>query len=491
MADAQSNYYNAQAASLAAQVANQAAQLAFQRERFERLELPQFQEMTALEKEKLAFAKATEVWNEAFKEASLTGTYQGKPTAEWLLSSAQLTGQLQGSQTLAAQQQSFQQQLGLAGLLGNYQGLPTLEQQQWQAGATGYVSTPSVLSADEMAEMQRLSEAVSGRLVNGTPQNPGDTERLAALRSRMAGTSGAIQTPTLAREQAIAGLTGMYGGAPTEAASEFSRQLALERAKLDQAQAQFEQTFGLSEGELTGRYNGQNTLGRDTMENQQANQLLGLAASLRGPRNAFQFAKVLGGTPGGLQDVLGSMAGRYNLPAYQGGTAAPEAVNLQNFVGDVGAAAAGQPGGYNPTPGGTWAQPAPSYSVNPPGAQAPSNSWNYQPTGDGSQQIYPPGIAAPVQAAQVSSPTPLSAGQLSQLGAQAMAAQPYALPTSLPAPSTWNADSFNNLGGYRQDLMLGAYEAKGWDPDAALAQFKAALPDSGGPTSGAIKVAGL
>src|SRR5262245_16314793 len=107
----QQTYYNAQAAALAAQVANQAAQLEFQRQRFQQLELPQFQAMTDLDKEKLAFQKATEVWNQAFQEASVSGTYNGLPAAQYLLSTAQLTGQMYQPGQLTPQQQGEYQDL--------------------------------------------------------------------------------------------------------------------------------------------------------------------------------------------------------------------------------------------------------------------------------------------------------------------------------------------------------------------------------------------
>jgi hypothetical protein len=234
---------------------------------------------------------------------------------------------------------------------------------------------------------------------------------------------------------------------------------------------------------LTGYYGGEATLGRETMENQQANQLLQLAASLRGPENAFQFAKVIGGTPGGLQDVLASMAGRYALPGFSAPNAAPSAVNLGNFTQQVAGTAAGT---YNPQVG-SWSTPSPAIQVNPPGAQAPSNAFNYQPTGDGNTMVYPPGITAPQQAAQVSSTTPLSGSSLAQFGAQSLAQQPY----ELPNPSQWNAANWGELGDYRQKLALAGYEAAGWDPEAALDVFNKSLPTSGGPTASTIKIPGL
>jgi hypothetical protein len=91
---------NLGAAQLAAQVANWAAQLEFAKQRFQLLELPQFQFQSQQAVDQLAFQKATEKWQEAYQEAALNGTYQGMPTTQWLTTQAQLTGVLNGNQTI-------------------------------------------------------------------------------------------------------------------------------------------------------------------------------------------------------------------------------------------------------------------------------------------------------------------------------------------------------------------------------------------------------
>jgi hypothetical protein len=574
MAD-QSEYFNHQAAALAAQVAAQAAQLEFQRMRFEQLELPQFQTMSALDKEKLSFQKATEVWNQAFQEASVTGSYGGVPAAQYLLSASQQTGMfhqpgqlnaaqqgqyqtlqqqistaqqqlmtlapgsaehtaastalataraqlaplqqiLQGTNqpatpTLAAQNQQFQQQMAIAGLTGIVPAAATPWAPPTPAAGSpgapgGDLPTPTsgelppagVSIADWLKARQGGQsgqwawQPASGSYTfmpgaDGPPIVPGATPPAAAPGAPAAPGGG---TQTMAYQQMVASLTGMFNG---QATPEYQQMLAnltgVFNGQPTQAAKEFAQQFGLSEAAVTGLYNGQPTqaakefeanlaLQQQEMENSQANQMLQLAASLRGPRNAFQFAKVLGGTPQGL-------SGRYNLPGFQGGGAAPEAVNVQNFMQDVQAATpyGGLPA-YIPQTG-QWSSPAPAYTVNPPGAQAPSGSYNYQPTGDGSQTVYPPGISAPVQAAQVSSMAPMPQANLQQIGAQQLATQPY----MLPRPSQWNAEAYNNLGAYRQDLLGAQYENAGWDPQAAIDQFKASLPKTSGPAVG--KIAGI
>jgi hypothetical protein len=656
MANDQSQYFNNQAAALAAQVAAQAAQLEFQRMRFQQLELPQFQTMSALDKEKLAFQKATEVWNQAFQEASVTGSYNGVPAAQYLLSASQQTGTfyqpgqlsasqqaqyqtlqqqvstaqqqlmsltpgtpeyttasaalaaaraqlaplqqiLQGTnnapvQTLAGQNQQFQQGLAIAQLTGivpnslapwtppapppvasgstgapgtvdatgtdagfyvwlsshglqpgdpslatripeflaNYASLPAADHQSYlSAGAANpqqytfdisawsqvpglppmsYAPAAAATPVHEGAPGGAATTPTGGATAPGTTPAggaAGGTPTMAYLQMLASLTGMFNGQPTPEYQQMLAALTGQFNGQPTQAALEFAKQFGLSEAAVTgmyngqptQAAQEFAQQFGLSQAAVTGMYQGSPTqaakefqqnlaLQTQQMENSQANQMLQLAASLRGPRNAFQFAQVLGGTPQGLSDVLSAVSGRYNLPGYQGGGAAPEAVSLQSFMGDVYAATpAGGASMYNPTAGGQWGTPAPAHTVSPPGAQAPTNGWNYQPTGDGSNTVYPPGISAPVQAGQVSSPAPLSGANLQQIGAQQMAAQPY----QLPRPSQWNAEAYNNLGAYRQDLLGAQYEAAGWDPQAAIDQFKQSLPTYGGPKTA--KIAGI
>jgi hypothetical protein len=159
----QSQYFNQQAAALAAQVAAQAAQLEFQRMRFEQLELPQFQTMSALDKEKLAFQKATEVWNQAFQEASVTGSYGGVPAAQYLLSASQQTGTFyqpgQLNATQQAQYQTLQQQVSTA-------------QQQLMSLAPG---TPEYTTASAALAAARAQLAPLQQILQGTNNAPVQT----------------------------------------------------------------------------------------------------------------------------------------------------------------------------------------------------------------------------------------------------------------------------------------------------------------------------
>ncbi len=140
----QEQLINLQAQQLAAQVANWAAQLDFQKARFSMLEMPEWQQRSALEVDKFAWDKAQSTWENAFKEATLTGTYQGQPTIDWLTRQAQLTGVMNGQQTLQgkltdAQISQMNQQMKLANdeflanTTGFYNGQKTFDRQKWEA----------------------------------------------------------------------------------------------------------------------------------------------------------------------------------------------------------------------------------------------------------------------------------------------------------------------------------------------------------------------
>jgi hypothetical protein len=209
--DAQDKLINLQAAQLAAQVANWAAQLEFSKERFRLLEMPQFQQMSQLEVDKLAFAKAEATWRRSYEEASITGMYNGMPTTEWLTQQAQLTGVLNGQQTLQGK-----------------------------------------LTDAQIAQME-----------------------------------GALELQ--------------------------NKQLLLEYEKFGFTQRQWDDTFGLQQGELTGYYGGKETLAREQFKASSAQNYLGLLASLQGPGNAFKQLRVLQNTPGGLRDLAANWSGQYQM----------------------------------------------------------------------------------------------------------------------------------------------------------------------------------
>lgn len=143
--DQQDKLINLQAQQLAAQVANWAAQLEFQKERLRLLELPEMQNKNQIDIDRLAFDKGQAAWENAFKEANLTGTYNGQPTLEWLTQQAQLTGVLNGTQTLQGKltdaqikQMNHSMELAnaefMASTTGYINGRPTFDREKFMAG---------------------------------------------------------------------------------------------------------------------------------------------------------------------------------------------------------------------------------------------------------------------------------------------------------------------------------------------------------------------
>ena len=142
--DTQNQLVNLQAQQLAAQVAHWAAQLEFQKERLRLLELPEMQGKLQIEIDRLAWEKAEAEYERAFREAALTGTYNGEPTVEWLTQQAQLLGVLDGKQTLQgrltdAQIQEMDRRFRLANdeflvqTTGYYNGQKTFDREKWEA----------------------------------------------------------------------------------------------------------------------------------------------------------------------------------------------------------------------------------------------------------------------------------------------------------------------------------------------------------------------
>jgi hypothetical protein len=81
--------------------------------------------------------------------------------------------------------------------------------------------------------------------------------------------------------------------------------------------------------------------------NQNALSYLGLEGSLAGrPANAFTYAHLLTGTPGGLADIVRAAGGAYRLPAFGGGSGGSSTpLTIDSMIHDVGA--------YSPTAGGS------------------------------------------------------------------------------------------------------------------------------------------
>jgi hypothetical protein len=169
--------------------------------------------------------------------------------------------------------------------------------------------------------------AQSGNVAYGLPTGYSPAGAAAAP-----GASGGTQTPAGgggAGQQTLAGalqqaqLSGQYQGAPTEAASEFARQLAQAQqqfaAQQAQQQAQFEQSFGLQQGQLGQQY-------------------LSTASQLTGPQNWFALSNYMRGAQGNpnVPTYLNSLANNVGMPSFQAqGSTAPETQNAANLAGGL------------------------------------------------------------------------------------------------------------------------------------------------------------
>src|SRR5215469_7616694 len=227
-------------------------------------------------------------------------------------------------QTQAAQQQAYTQAATTAGLTGyftdpsmqpaalmqqgmNMQGqsfysLPQSEQQFW----LGYNQNNPQLAA------QAWAQATNGALQQAGYQNP-----------------NALPQQTLQAINQAATLSGMYQGAPTEAAREFNQQQM-------QQLAEFQQQLGLQQGQLGQQY-------------------LSTAAQLQGPQNTFQLSNYLRGAQGNpnVPVYLQSLANNLGMPAFQAtGTTAPTTQTAAGLAGQLGGAQSATPGwDYNQTLG--------------------------------------------------------------------------------------------------------------------------------------------
>jgi hypothetical protein len=187
--------------------------------------------------------------------------------------------------------------------------------------------------------------AQSGNVAYGLPSgygtaSPGAAPGASDGTQTPAGGGGGAGQQTLAGALQQAQLSGQYQGAPTEAASEFARQLAQAQqqfaAQQAQQQAQFEQSFGLQQGQLGQQY-------------------LSTAAQLQGPQNTFQLSNYLRGAQGNqaVPTYLQSLANNVGMPSFQGtGSTPPNTQTAAGLAGQLGGTTSATPGwDYNQTLG--------------------------------------------------------------------------------------------------------------------------------------------
>ncbi len=494
------DYYNYQAASLAATVANNAAQQEYLRQRLA-LEKSQFKFEKESWKDEFAFKKATQKFNQTLQVAQVTGMYKGNKT--------------------------WQKTMDEAGMSGYYKGKPTLDRQKHESEtALGYMNLLSQLRGPRNAFQ-------FARVLNGTPEGLRDIMRAAAGQYNLPGTGGMNLNAEMGRmsleglwEDALTGKMGGYNPAPgygpgvTNPLPEGNRgdweapppaPGVPQPAPTPGTPTPGTPTpgGGLNLGEwwqqLMGRFQNPQAEQPDRPPQQgDPMQWQGLLDRFQNPTDGTApgsplstVTDMLGG--GGdyeyEQDEMGNVRRRRrNRPDYgrgdddggggrnDGGGDPRRNRNRQGGGNGQG----GQPGGsFDGDLGGLLGtllpQPGEGVAdVSPPGAQAPASWWNYEPKGGGGQTIYPPGVLAPYNRGQYSTPMAAARDQASQ-GTKTLAT------SGLPLPNQWNARNVNRMGKYQRELMLAGYEDQGWDPEAAWEQFTQSLPTVGGPEVGTIK----
>jgi hypothetical protein len=496
------NLANQQAAALAAQIANLAAQLEFQKERMRLLELPQFAHLKQMDIDKMAFEKSQAEWENALKEATMTGTYKGQPTMQWLEQQAKLFGVIDGKQTLegalssaqiaqinhSMQLQShamlledqkfgfererwgaefnYQMQKDLrdyglseAQITGMFNGQKTLAAQELESrNAQNYLQLLSSLQGPGNAFKQmRVLGATPGGLTDMvrawtgqyepgglTGQAPGQAQ-VSDLFNQQYGQAFLTGQPYVPGQPVVPPQPGAIGapgvalpdpGSATGGAIPTPPPVVAPGVPVAPA--------GFSPGEIS-RYR--------QLVARQAQQL----AAGEGDLSPADLAEMAAYRARGI-DNEGAVVQNPNLPS--GGNA------------PVNPVVADSAGATSATTGAVGEQ---GYTVSPPGTQAPVGAYNYTDTPSGQTQVYPPGITAPADDAQVSTvtPTPMSSGQGTGL-----------LPTQI------NAEAYKNMNKYGQEFLWGYLENQGWDKMAAQDAFLKSLPKYGGPAAGRVN-AGL
>jgi hypothetical protein len=496
---------NLEAWSMAAQVAQQAAQQEYLRQQLAMQE-HQFDHLSAYQKEQLAFQRAAFKWQKTMETAQLTGMYKGEPTWERTLQEAGLTGYYNGEATLAREQMQAQTGLGVMNIMAGLRGPRNAFQylrvlngmpnglRDLLGAAGGQFDLPGVGGGDPNAGTQRMDinalwDDIQGGGMGGFQNSLGMPQGSGGVPAQ--GPSGPV-----------------YGGAPAGGGA------------------------GVTLGDAT-------TPGAPGSGSRQGiNELLArlgiqFPGGGGGDPRIQEALRLLGGDrmsapPGGVQPTSPSPepgqwnrdGGRDERPGRSGGDDDPRG-GIRHPGGGLdhdeeeryyaeqrrrqqrrqggndsggGANPSGDPlsvpmvgdllGEGLPTPtwdsllGGRLPQ-LPTSHQSPPGEQAPTSWWNYQPGQNGGATAYPPGVQAPANQGQWSTPMPASQSQQNQ-GVQGTDA-------FLPRPENWDAQNINRMGQYQRDLLLAAYEDQGWDPESAWQQYQKSLPKVGGPTHGTIR----
>jgi hypothetical protein len=188
---------------------------------------------------------------------------------------------------------------------------------------------------------------------------------------------------------------------------------------------------------------------------------LGILANLRGPADWAKYQQVLGSTPGGYRDLYAAAMGQY-VPGGGATTGVqPQAASLQTMMQQI----AGQ-GGY----GQQGAQP--TWGGDQIGGQMQNPTWQsgqYGQAGIGGagDEVWGSGTGIGIGQQGM---TPGQAQQAAGGGTNMGGAY------NMPAPNQISPQSWNNFTPTQKQLMLGNYEAGGWDKSDVEALMSQSLP---------------
>jgi len=168
------------------------------------------------------------------------------------------------------------------------------------------------------------------------------------------------------------------------------------------------------------------------LQQQNAQQYLQLLSNLRGPADWAKYQQVLGSTPQGMRDLYSAAMGQYTPGGGATTGYAPQAANL-----------------------GTMQQ---QIAGNPPQANATQ-----------SNQVWGSGIGVGGNQATGDQAVQATGNGTNMYGSQQ---QQY----NLPAPNQISAQSWNNFTPSQQQMLLGNYEAAGWDKNDVQALYNQSLP---------------
>jgi len=273
-----------------------------------------------LDNDTLAFQKATEAFNQTVTQAGLTGMYQGSPTQSALQFAATNFGTWgmpqQGQQTLAAQQQAFNQAQNTAQLTGwytppSYSPVPPIT-----SPATGGASWTAPTSAQyvQARTQQLIQQGFDATRAAQTAQaewQQGYAQSGNVAYGLPTGISFTAPAQTAASGTTAPGQVGQPGGQPVQTLA------GNEQAYTQWLRAQ------------------QQSLAQWQAQQSAAQNYLQMMANLRGPADWAQYQKVLGATPQGIQDLVRAAAGQY-IPG--GGATSgtqPTPITLGGFVGQT------------------------------------------------------------------------------------------------------------------------------------------------------------